>query len=235
MMALHIPWGHGTHWTPFLCLPVWSFLFLLDVGKLRCFNSCLSCFPWDDPGPLHRPGSLFSLPGSFCTQLGLFTNLILLFPTCLSRSVPFLLARLPPGKVQGNPGHKTIMAALGFGCQPPAYPFLLNQSPLPLALSPQCSGFCHTLPASCHFLIGDLCSSQMGRHHLQTQPCPLPPCWLSKRHQAYLLLQTFPDPRSAEDPNYTCVPLLTMSVPSVSTVCFSSFQQLNYLNFHARL
>ena len=85
------------------------------VGKLRRFHSCL-LLPWDLPGALVQTW-LSPLPGFFFIPRE-FTSLLLLFPACYFRSAPFLLALLPPGKVGGNPGYKTILAALGLGVCP---------------------------------------------------------------------------------------------------------------------
>lgn len=88
----------------------WLFVFLMVMASAeRPFApSCLVIFvvlwggktqaaPQPPPashgifqGPLHKPGSLPSLPGSFCVPWELFTSLLLLFPTCYFRSAPFL-------------------------------------------------------------------------------------------------------------------------------------------------
>ena len=74
----------------------------------------------------------------------------------------------------GDPGYKTITAALGFGCLPPACPFLSIQSALPQAPGPQGSGLSTLLLASCSFLTGDLCSSQMGELPSLSTATPFP-------------------------------------------------------------
>ena len=94
MMTLHIPYGHGIHWTPFRTF-LSSHFCVLWGGKTQAAPQPPPASHGIFQGPLHRPGSLPSLPVSFCVPWELFASLLLLFPT-------FPQAFLPPGKVWGT-------------------------------------------------------------------------------------------------------------------------------------
>lgn len=126
-----------------------SYLCLLGVGRLGWFNSCFSpAFRGMVQAIFAQTRCLFSLPGSFYVQLGVFSYLQLPLPTHVCRSVPSPPARLPPGKVQGNPGNEAITAASELAVLAICWSFQSGREPL----APRSSAFCALASVTLYFL-----------------------------------------------------------------------------------
>lgn len=108
-------------------------------------------------------------------------------------------------------------------------PLKLNRSQLSQGLSHRCCGPVTLLLASCHFLTGDLCFSQMGRlATCKTQPCP--------PHAGSPLATSCSipswSPYLLRTPMILSVFLVTLKLICLLLSWFSSVQEHNYQRAH---